>query len=629
MCGIAGFVNDMPIDVKCPVLKRMTDIIAHRGPDSEGSYVDEHAALGHRRLSIIDLGGSSQPIYNEDRTLVITYNGEIYNYQPLREELLALGHTFATEGDTEVILHGYEQWGADVLKRLRGMFAFVIWDTKTRTLFGARDHFGIKPFYYAQMNGTFMHASEIKALLQHPDFVKELNADALKPYMTFQYPAIPETFFKGVFKLPEGHCFTYRDGRMDIRRYYDETYTEGGMGLKELVDTIDRTVCDSVKAHQIADVEVGSFLSSGVDSSYVAAVARPEHTYSIGFGKGTYNESQQAQELAQIIDLNNTSEALGGDEAFENFPRIQWHLDEPDSNPSCVPLFFLSELASRDLRVVLSGEGADELFAGYIDYGVHTHSKAIKVVTRMLTHLPQGMRHAIARFCKGKTFHGAWHLYANLAPAEESFIGQAKVFDEDEAVRLLKPEYRQGPGVAQIVGRIYARIKGRGMSELKKKQYLDMHQWMPGDILLKADKLTMAHSLELRVPLLDKELMAVAEQVPTKYLITDENTKFAFRQAAARHLPKEWYDREKLGFPVPIKIWLRQEKYYRHVRALFEQEWVGRFFDQDALLKMLDDNFEGTTDDRRKIWTVFTFLTWYDVYFNHDGSKPDLVDLTA
>lgn len=320
MCGIAGFVNDMPIDVKCPVLKRMTDIIAHRGPDSEGSYVDEHAALGHRRLSIIDLGGSSQPIYNEDRTLVITYNGEIYNYQPLREELLALGHTFATEGDTEVILHGYEQWGADVLKRLRGMFAFVIWDTKTRTLFGARDHFGIKPFYYAQMNGTFMYASEIKALLQHPDFVKELNADALKPYMTFQYPAIPETFFKGVFKLPEGHCFTYRDGRMDIRRYYDETYTEGGMGLKELVDTIDRTVCDSVKAHQIADVEVGSFLSSGVDSSYVAAVARPEHTYSIGFGKGTYNESQQAQELAQIIDLNNTSEALGGDEAFENFP---------------------------------------------------------------------------------------------------------------------------------------------------------------------------------------------------------------------------------------------------------------------------------------------------------------------
>lgn len=565
MCGIAGFVNDMPIDVKCPVLKRMTDIIAHRGPDSEGSYVDEHAALGHRRLSIIDLGGSSQPIYNEDRTLVITYNGEIYNYQPLREELLALGHTFATEGDTEVILHGYEQWGADVLK----------------------------------------------------------------PYMTFQYPAIPETFFKGVFKLPEGHCFTYRDGRMDIRRYYDETYTEGGMGLKELVDTIDRTVCDSVKAHQIADVEVGSFLSSGVDSSYVAAVARPEHTYSIGFGKGTYNESQQAQELAQIIDLNNTSEALGGDEAFANFPRIQWHLDEPDSNPSCVPLFFLSELASRDLRVVLSGEGADELFAGYIDYGVHTHSKAIKVVTRMLTHLPQGMRHAIARFCKGKTFHGAWHLYANLAPAEESFIGQAKVFDEDEAVRLLKPEYRQGPGVAQIVGRIYERIKGRGMSELKKKQYLDMHQWMPGDILLKADKLTMAHSLELRVPLLDKELMAVAEQVPTKYLITDENTKFAFRQAAARHLPKEWYDREKLGFPVPIKIWLRQEKYYRHVRALFEQEWVGRFFDQDALLKMLDDNYEGTTDDRRKIWTVFTFLTWYDVYFNHDGSKPELVELTA
>lgn len=622
MCGIAGFVSDMPVEAKRSVLQRMTDVIAHRGPNSEGHHIDEHAALGHRRLSIIDLDGGGQPIHNEDGTLVITYNGEIYNYRELREELIAAGHVFTTEGDTEVILHGYEQWGEQVLHRLRGMFAFVIWNTDTRTLFGARDHFGIKPFYYATMNGTFMYASEIKAMLQHPDFVKELNADALKPYMTFQYPAITETFFKGVFKLPEGHCFTYRDGVLDVRRYYDQTYGEGTMGFDELVDTIDRTVCDSVAVHQIADVEVGSFLSSGVDSSYVAAVARPEHTYSVGFGKGTYNESQQASELADIINLNNTTEELSGDEAFENFPLIQWHLDEPDSNPSCVPLFFLSELASRDLRVVLSGEGADELFAGYIDYGVHTRSKAIKVATRCAMHLPRPIRLAIARFAKTHTFHGSLHLYSNLAPAEESFIGQAHVFTERESDRLLRPEYRNGPSVESIVSGVYARVRGQGLSELKKKQYLDMHQWMPGDILLKADKLTMAHSLELRVPLLDQELMAVAEQVPTKYLITDRNTKYAFRQAAARHLPKAWYDREKLGFPVPIKIWLRQERYYRHVRSMFEQEWVSRFFDREALLRMIDDNYEGRIDARRKIWTVFTFLTWYDVYFNHDGLKP-------
>ncbi|MCI1832548.1 MAG: asparagine synthase (glutamine-hydrolyzing) [Bifidobacterium sp.] len=622
MCGIAGFINDAPIDAKRSVLKRMTDIIAHRGPDSEGHYVDDHAALGFRRLSIIDLGGGDQPIYNEDRSMAITFNGEIYNYQPLRKQLIDLGHVFTTNSDTEVLLHGYEQWGVGLLDRIRGMFAFVIWDSAKQELFGARDHFGIKPFYYATMNGTFMYASEIKSMLVHPDFVKRLNTQALKPYMTFQYPAIPETFFKGVYKLKEGHYFTYRNGVMDIHEYWDPAFGETKRNLDDLVDDIDRTVVDSVAAHQIADVEVGSFLSSGVDSSYVAAVARPQHTYSIGFGNGSYNESQQAKQLADIIHLNNTSESLSGEEAFEYFPQIQWHLDEPDSNPSCVPLFFLSELASRDLRVVLSGEGADELFAGYIDYGVHTKSKVIKVVTRMLGHLPRKARYAIAHWAKGRTFHGAWHLYANLAPAEESFIGQARVFAESEASALLTPAFRDAPSVKSIVDSTYSRVRGSGISELKKKQYLDLHQWMPGDILLKADKLTMAHSLELRVPLLDKELMGVAEKVPTKYLINDSNTKFAFRQAAARHLPKAWYDREKLGFPVPIRQWLREDKYYRLVRGVFERDYVPRFFDQKALLRMIDDNYAGKVDARRKIWTVYSFLTWYDVYFVHDGAKP-------
>lgn len=623
MCGIAGFINDAPIETKRQILQNMTDAIAHRGPDASGVMTDEHAALGFRRLSIIDLEGGWQPIYNEDHTLAVTFNGEIYNYRTLREELIAAGHTFTTDSDTEVLVHGYEQWGKALLQRLRGMFAFVIWNNQTQELFGARDHFGIKPFYYATMNGTFMYGSEIKSLLRHPDFIKELNKEALKPYMTFQYPAINETFFKGVFKLREGHCFTYRNGKMTIERYYDPDFHESTQRLDDLIEAIDQTVADSVKAHQIADVEVGSFLSSGVDSSYVAAVARPEHTYSIGFAGGRYNESKQASELASLIGLNNTSAIIDADDAFRYFPQIQWHLDEPDSNFSCVPLFFLSKLASKDLRVVLSGEGADELFAGYVDYGVHTRSKIIKVVTRMLTHLPKAMRYALASWLKNKHFHGAWHMYANLAPAEESFIGQSKVFEEEESVKLLKPEYRKSLSVRAIVGSIYDRLRGKQLSELKKKQYLDMHQWMPGDILLKADKLTMAHSLELRVPLLDRELMEIAQAVPTKYLITDENTKFAFRHAAARHLPQAWYDREKLGFPVPVKDWLRQERYYRLVRHMFESETAAQFFDRDALLKLIDDNYAQRTDDRRKIWTVYTFLTWYDVYFNHDGSKPE------
>lgn len=623
MCGITGFINDAPIDTKGTTLKKMTDIIAHRGPDSEGHYIDEHAALGFRRLSIIDLDGGSQPIYNETSTMAITFNGEIYNYQPLREQLIGLGHTFTTKSDTEVILHGYEQWGSAVLNKLRGMFAFVIWDNTTNTLFGARDHFGIKPMYYTTMNGTFMYASEIKSMLQHPDFVKELNTEALKPYMTFQYPATQETFFKGVYKLPEGHYFTYREGNLDIQEYWDPAFGETKQNLADLVDTIDSAVTDSVKAHEIADVEVGSFLSSGVDSSYVAALARPQHTYSVGFGVGPFNESVQAKQLADKLELSNTSQALNEETAFSYFPQIQWHLDEPDSNPSCVPLFFLSQLASRDLKVVLSGEGADELFGGYDGYGLHTKSKVIGVVARLLTHLPKTPKSKIASWCKGKTFHGAAHLYANLAPAEESFIGQEKVFDEAQASALLKPKYQHAPSVQDIVGKTYRRLEGQNLSDIKKKQYLDMHQWMPGDILLKADKLTMAHSLELRVPLLDQNLMEVSQKVPSKYLIRDNVSKFAFRKAAARHLPKESSDRTKLGFPVPIKKWLEEEKYYRCVREVFQREYVSEFFDQNAILAMLDDNYTGKTNDRRKIWTLYTFLTWYDIYFIHDGSKPE------
>lgn len=620
MCGIVGFVDRSNTTQKEQVIKEMMDTIVHRGPNSSGQFIDEGVALGFRRLSIIDLEGGSQPIYNEDETKIITFNGEIYNYQSIREDLIAKGHIFRTHADTEVLLHGYEEYGVELLQKIRGMFAFVIWDTEKQELFGARDHFGIKPLYYAQMNGTFMYGSEIKSFLKHPNFVKELNKEALKPYMTFQYSALDETFFKNVYRIKEGHYFTYKDGELKIEQYWDVDEKETDLTLDETVDLIDKTVVSSVEAHRIADVEVGSFLSSGVDSSYVTAVLRPEHSYSIGFGDKTYNESVEAKKLAELINLNNTSRVVTGDEAFDYFPLIQYHLDEPDSNPSCVPLYFLAELASRDVRVALSGEGADELFAGYQAYGMNTNSKMVKVVAEGLKKLPKGMRYKIGRGLKGKTFRGALHLYTSLAPAEDFFIGQAKVFEEEEAVEYLQPTYQSSPSVKDIIQVHYDQVQD--MSEIKKMQYLDMHQWMPKDILLKADKLSMASSLEVRVPLLDKELMKVSEQVPTKYLINAENTKYAFRQAAARHLPEEWYNREKLGFPVPIKDWLREEKYYKIIRNLFEQEFVKEFFDQEKILKLLDDNFEGKADGRRKIWTIYTFLTWYQVYFINDGEKP-------
>ena len=627
MCGIVGFVNKDSIDSKKITIKKMMDTIIHRGPNSSGEHVDDDAAIGFRRLSIIDLEGGTQPIYNEDNSLVITFNGEIYNYQVLREDLLKKGHIFTTHTDTEVLLHGYEEYGVELLQKIRGMFAFVIWDIKNHVLFGARDHFGIKPLYYTQMNGTFMYGSEIKSFLVHPDFKKELNKEALRPYMTFQYSALDETFFKNVYRIPEGHYFTYKDGQLDIKQYWDVRDAEKKMTLEETVDLIDKTVVDSVEAHKIADVEVGSFLSSGVDSSYVATVLRPDKTYSIGFNDYRLNESDDAKALADMVGLKNESRTIDSKEAFESFPQIQYYLDEPDSNPSCVPLYFLSELASRKLRVVMSGEGADELFGGYQTYGFYTHSKIIRDMTQLLKKLPQGAQHGIAHFIKNKNFHGKLHMYANLAPAEEQFIGHAKVFGEKESLDYLNPNFAKAPSVADIVNKQYKKVSG--LSNQKKKKYLDFHQWMPKDILLKADKLSMAHSLELRVPLLDKDLMAVAEEVPEKYVINAKNTKYAFRQAAGRHLPEEWSNREKLGFPTPIKKWLRKEQFYLHIRKLFLEDWVPEFFDQDKIVKLLDDNYTEKVDERRKIWTIFTFLTWYNVYFIHDGEKPALADLSA
>ena len=413
-----------------------------------------------------------------------------------------------------------------------------------------------------------------------------------------------------------------KDGKLDIQQYWDLHQEEKDMTLEEAVNFIDETVQESVATHKIADVEVGSPLSSGVDSSLVASILKPAKTYSVGFGT-SYNESTEAKALTDILGLHNTSRILTGEEAFQYFPQIQYYLDEPDSNPSVVPLFFLSELAARDVKVVMSGEGADELFAGYIDYGWHSNSMTVRKLGEALKKLSQSKRHKLSEHLKKlPNFLGKLHLLKAVQPAEEYFIGQALVFTEEEATAIVKPEYRKSPSVKEIVMDKYAKVKN--LSEIKKMQYLDMHQWMPGDILLKADKMSMAHSLELRVPLLDKKMMECAEVIPTKYLFNEHNTKYAFRQAAFRHIPKEWAARPKLGFPVPIKDWLRTEKFYQIVREELSKDFVGEFFDQKAVLQLLDDNFQGKVDARRKIWTLYTFITWYDVYFIQGGNKPQV-----
>ena len=608
MCGFIGF-TDHPGGEQA-ILEKMMGRIVHRGPDMGGAYVDDGVALGFRRLSILDLSDAgAQPMQSEDGTVVVVFNGEIYNFQSLREELRAKGHTFHCGADTEVLIHGYEEYGTRLVERLRGMFAFVIWDKKNRRLFGARDIFGIKPFYYYPIpdGSGLVFGSEIKAFLEHPKFVKAVNENALLPYLTLQYSATEETFFKGVYKLPAAHSFVYENGKMQISRYWDCRFAPEAQTFEACAEKLDGVVHESVAAHRIADVKVGSFLSGGVDSSYIAAVLLPDTTYSVGFDYHKFNETDYAAELSEKLGIHNRRKLITADECFDAFPEIQYHMDEPQSNPSSVPLWFLAKLAREEVTVVLSGEGADEIFAGYEWYADTPAMEKFKK-------LPLGVRRAAAGAAKRLPyFKGKNFLIKCAERPEDYFYGQALVFPEDEAAAILQPAYGHGPRAHELAAPVYARVQGQ--DEVTKKQYLDMNLWLPGDILLKADKMCMAHSLELRVPFLDKEVMAFAETIPTDYRIRGTEVKAVMRHAANKTLPDEWANRPKKGFPVPIRYWLREEKYYNIVREYFTSDYAAVFFRPDALMKLLDDHFHERANNQRKIWTVFTFLVWYKRFF--------------
>ncbi|MBQ8108233.1 MAG: asparagine synthase (glutamine-hydrolyzing) [Ruminococcus sp.] len=610
MCGIVGFTNN--ISQASDVLENMMNRIRHRGPDSEGKYVDDDIAMGFRRLSIIDLSDvGSQPIFNEDRSKVLTFNGEIYNYKQLREQLIAAGHEFYTNTDSEVLIHGYEEWGEQLLQKLRGMFAFVIYDKNTKKLFGARDLFGIKPFYYALMGKTFMWGSEIKSFLDHPEFKKELNTDVLETYLTFQYSPTEETFFRNVFKLPAAHCFTYENGRLEVKRYWEIKFdADEKPDLEEWVNRISDTFKNSVEVHKFADVEVGSFLSSGVDSSYVAAVADVDKTFTVGFGEDEkYNEIGYAKEFSKYIGKENFSKVISPEEYWNSLKKIQYHMDEPLADPAAVALFFVCQIASQQVKAVLSGEGADEIFGGYNIY----HNPADMA---SYFRIPRPVRKAVGAVAEKLPHkHGVNYLIRGSKDLEERFIGNAYIFSEKERKSILKIK-TNAPDAMAITKPFYDKVKDQ--DQVTQMQYLDLHLWMTGDILLKADKMSMAHSLELRVPFLDREVMALAQQIPTKHRVTKENTKYAMRIAALKACPPQTANKKKLGFPVPTRVWLKEDKYYSIVRSRFESEDSAQFFNTDELIKLLDDHREGKYDYSRKIWTVFTFLIWYEVFFKDE-----------
>ncbi|WP_407894599.1 asparagine synthase (glutamine-hydrolyzing) [Lacticaseibacillus sp. N501-2] len=647
MCGIIAFDDPTVLD-KEDTIEAMMEMIRHRGPNREGGghYINDEVALGFCRLSIIDLGGGGQPIYNEDGTIVITFNGEIYNFQELREELIAAGHIFKTKADTEVLLHGYEEWGmAGTLDRVRGMFAYLIYDENKKALFGARDFFGIKPLYYYQNGDTFIVGSEIKAFLKHPNFKKELNKRALKPYLMNQYNDLDETFFKNVYRFPAGHWFEFKDQKLDMHEYWDAKYDLNENRTEaETIDAIDKEVVDSIKLHNVADVPVGSFLSEGVDSSYVTTVLKPHEVFSVNFDNGPFDEASVARGLAEENGLNFNVETVDGDEAFNDFAEMQYHMDEPDANPSVIPLWYLCRLARKKVTVALSGEGADELFGGYVNYGMHTKKQVIRVFANTLHKLPRGVRYSLGRGIKHlPAFPGKVHLYTWTAKPSEYYVGEAFIYDpaqptiftSDQANSMLQPEFKNNLTVNGIYQKDFAKVETA--EELKQMQYIDLHHFMLNDILQKADKISMAHSLELRVPFLDRKVAELANSIPSHMLLNPNGSKWVFRKAAEKHLPSDFANRPKLGFPVPVKTWLREAKYCDRVRALFEEDWVADLFDQPKILQLLQDNFDEKTDGRRQIWVLYTFLLWYKMYFiDWEGTvkkyghvQPDVAKLMA
>ena len=615
MCGIAGFMGQ--VENRADVIRNMTEVITHRGPDSDGFFTDDNISMGFRRLSIIDLGAGHQPIYNEDKSLVLTFNGEIYNYKDLRKELIAKGHKFYTDTDSEVLVHGFEEWKEDMLPELRGMFGFAIYNTKDNSLFIARDFFGIKPMHYTQIGNDFVYASEIKSILEYPKFEKKFNRKALDSYLSFQYAVPPETFFEGVYCLMPGHYLWYKDGEVETTRYFEARFNpDEEMTEEEAVDRIEKVFENSVNAHKIADVEVGCFLSSGVDSSYVSTYFADQKTFTVGFDFGEkYNEISWAKNLSEKIGVEHHTHLISSEEFWDAVPTVQYHMDQPLADPSCIALYFVSRLASHYVKVVLSGEGADELFGGYTCYN---DPRVFKIYQTIVPHC---IRKAIRAICrKLPDIKGRDYLIRACDKLEERYIGNAFMYDYKQKQELLKdPSIATRP--QDLTRKYYYRC--RKYDDVTKMQYLDINMWMVGDILLKADRMSMANSLELRVPFLDKEVFKVASSLPTKLRCNKHNTKYAMRKAAVRHMPEATAEKEKLGFPVPTRVWLRDEKYYNVVKTKFKGKTAEKFFNTDVLVSWLDSHFSGKEDNSRRVWTIYVFLVWYDIYFDEDSEKVE------
>lgn len=616
MCGFVGFIdeNDQTYDHRAAIIA-MADAIAHRGPDSEGYFNDGRTALGFRRLAIIDLAGANQPLYNENRSLVLVFNGEIYNYRELRRQLIAAGHAFSTQGDAEVVLHGFEQWGEGVLDRLRGMFAFALYDTATGELFCARDTFGIKPLYYAVEGGRILFGSEIKGLLAHPHARRSLNERRLAHWLCMEYLPDEETLFEGVRKLPAGHWLRWRNGRAERGRWFVPRFApDAGRSLEESAEAIEAALRESVAAHAIADVDVGCFLSAGVDSSLVAREAArimEARAFTIGWGEGRFSELEAAATFARATGLPNEGRILGAEQFFASVPAVQYAMDEPLPNPSAVPLYHLCAMAAESVKVALSGEGADELFGGYPYY-----QECLAFAPYMTVPAPARRALAAAARRLPEGTHGRRFLMRGAHPLPERNIRLEYNFPWAEALDLLAPELgarcAAAPTPWELAAPLFAEIEA---DEITAMQTADILTWMQQDILLKADKMSMASSLELRVPFLDREVFALASTLPVSQRVGRRETKIALRAAAARTLPQATAAMPKQGFVTPLAQWLRKDPWREQVHEVLNSERARRFFRTDRLNALLDEHQRGPRSHMKKIWSAYCFLIWHEQYF--------------
>ena len=603
MCGIAGYISEKKPTKK--IIKAMTDRIAHRGPDGEGFYLDDNIALGHRRLAILDLETGDQPIYNEDKDIVVILNGEIYNYQELRDELKKKKHKFSTKTDTEVLVHGYEEWGHELTKKLRGMYAFAIWNKNEKELYIARDGWGIKPLYYYQNGKTLMFASEIKAFLDHPDFKKEFNDEILSAYLCFNSVPTEETFFKGVKRVEPGHQLIYKDNKLEIERFFKLEFDEQNTDIEKSAEEINEAMKDSVKRHFHADVEVGSLLSSGVDSSYIVSIGKPNKTFTVGYDDPKYNEINYAEDLTEKLGIQNISKKMTQEEYIKNFPKLMYHMDEPLADPSIIALHSISELASHHVKVITSGEGADELFGGYNTYQEEVNQSWYMKIPFPLRRLAS-MIAGIFPEVRGFNF-----IYRRGKHLKDYNIGLGRVFRDEEAMKIVKPKNQIH--TKDIVKPFYEEYKNN--STMVQRQVIDFYFWLVRDFLHAVDRSGSMFGIEARTPFLDEKVYNIARKLPVSSKINKETTKIALRKAAEKVIPNESYKKKKLGFPVPLREWIREDDLYNDIKDKFNSKVADKYFDTKKINKLLEDHKNGKKDCYKKVWAIYTFIVWYNQYF--------------